>query len=575
VRVLPSKEDRDLKRIWERVRKTSGGTFRLKVSKKALDGRYAFVPGGVLELNSEFDDVDGIEMRIGEVYGPGDYRATLIPPKTCSLQPYTFVFTIGEKQQPSPTSSGEPRYPGGEDSSPRLSDLLQVVKAAGRGKEEGGEGSGTDSSSALVNLASRLIESTVADQAKRIDNLTSAVENLTKTMAEREKAPPPPAQDPSKALEVLSNAFKNVVEVVMPRTQQLAAPSPPPAQTGPSEFEKIMFVADRMAKLNEAKIQTGPPQPQANINETLLGHLVNIFNTEVDQLRQDRSKKQGSMVENFETIAKIVGLFRETGLSPETAREVGEILDEDGAKEEPGPFKSFLLALTPVLGEVARNLGTGFGKGITQGLGGLAPGLAETGVPPKPNTQQPTSLAQQQPEMRRDDKGPAPLKPATFPRNLKPIPMPPKAGNPAPPEPRPPVTDRAGGVQGPESNTNTMTATSFPGTPVERPASYVECIKQRNAVHPVEAPKLATMTDAEFKQFIAALQMPIPAEQVARIIIHQIPDEARQFLTLPVDESWKLAEVCLTPYQREAAQTMMPRIREVFGAMKTLLDQGS
>jgi hypothetical protein len=563
------------KKIWAQLQRTYKEDIRVKIAKRDEQGSPAFVRGGLFEFNPNEEDPCDLERRVIEAYGVGTYRLTFLPPRGSSLQALNYSFTYmdarPEKEKPESlqTSSADgSRNPEAANPSGRLTDLSPATKPAAAGNGDGGEGRGHDPNGPLVGLVTKLLEATMDEQQKRFDRLNSSIEGLTKSLSERHPEPPP-TQDMSKMVEAVSGVYKGALELA--RVQQPASPPPPPGPTGPSEMEKLMAFANILQRMNETKAQLSPPQPPVNINENLVGQVVQVLTAEVDRLRKDTTKTRGSGLESFETIVKVVNLLRDSGLTPENAREVGEIIEGDEGDEAPSPVMLFLQALTPVLGVLANNLGTGLATGIAKGLGELAPGIVGSVLTPKPNT--PAASPQPEPQKPVDSKGPAPVPPATPPKNIRPFPTPPWAANSAPPEFRNPVGDAGVAHQPVEAQSATKTATSVPGDRVKRVANLLGHYGQPPVAHPEGAPtQRATLTDAEFEQLLATLRMPMPAGHVAGILLSQIPEGARGFLALPADQAWRMAEAYLTPSQWEAAQPLMPRIKQVFEAMKTLQD---
>lgn len=574
-----SEPDRVAKKIWAQLQRTYKEDIRVKVAKRDDQGSLAFVRGGVMEFNPNEEDPCDLERRVVEAYGVGTYRLTFLPPRGSSLQALNYSFTYmdarPEKEKPdslqtSPADGSS--NPEGAGPSGRLADLSPAAKLAAAGNGGGGDSRVQDQNGPLVGLVTRLLEATMDEQQKRFDRLNSSIEGLTKSLTERHPEPLP-TQDVNKTIETVFGVSKGMVELARGQ-QPVTPPPPPPVQAGPSEFDKAIALATCLHKLNENKTQAGPPSPQANINENLVGLLVQGLNAENERLRKDAARSRGSLGEGVDTILKIAPLFQEGGLSLEKARELGGLLEGDEAEEEPSLLKSLLKGLSPFLGEFGKSFGAGLSAGIAKGLGDLAPGIAGSIFPPKHNNlQPPTSPPQPQPQPRGDVKGPAPVPPPTLPKNIKPFPMPPWTANPAPFQPRTPVGDPSVAHQLVEAQTATKTSTSMPADRVNKVANLLGHSGQPPVVHPEGAPtQRATLTDAEFGQLMATLQMPMPASHVAGIILAGLPEGSRRFLALPADEAEKAAESFLTPSQREAAQAILPRAREVFNAMKALVE---
>jgi hypothetical protein len=548
------------KKIWAQLQRTYKEDIRVKIAKRDEQGSPAFVRGGLFEFNPNEEDPCDLERRVIEAYGVGTYRLTFLPPRGSSLQALNYSFTYmdarpekdSHQTQTTPATEGTGN-PGGADPRGRPADLSPAAKPSATGNDGAGEGRGQDPNGPLFELATKLLDASMHEQQKQLDRLNTNIENLTRSLTERQPDPLP-TQDVNKTIETVFGVSKGMVELARGQ-QPVAPPPPPPVPTGPSEFDKAIALATCLHKLNENKTQAGPPSPQANINENLVGLLVQGLNAENERLRKDAARSRGSLGESVDTILKIAPLFQEGGLSLEKARELGGLIEGDEAEEEPSLLKSLLKGLSPFLGEFGKSFGAGLSAGIAKGLGDLAPGIAGSIFPPKHNNlQPPTSPPHPQPQPGGDVKGPALVPPVTPPKNIKPFPMPPKTANPAPFQPRTPVGDPSVAHQPVEAQSATKTSTSMPGDRVKRAADLLGHYGQPPVAHPEGAPtQRATLTDAEFEQLLATLRMPMPASHVAGVILAGLPEGSRRFLALPVEEAEKAAEAFLTPSQCEAA----------------------
>ena len=353
----------------------------------------------------------------------------------------------------------------------------------------------------------------------------------------------------------------------MPRAQVPASPPPPPAQSGPSDFEKTLALADRFAKLSEVKAPSVPPQP-ANYGDSLVAEVLKVVTGQLGKLGHEPQIKQPTLKDQVESLARIATLMRQTGLTADAVGQIGEAIDDDQVEEEPGPVRSFLLGLAPILSEVARGFGSGFGAEINKSL---APAIAGAVFPSKPNNPQtPATPTQPLPQRGGDVKGPTPVPPPSAPKHIRPFPMPPSAASPAPFQPRQTVKARPGVDQGSATKTEANPSASHPDNPEGRPADLLNANRQPLGVYPGGAQK-TVLSDELFGYFLSVLQMDMPPEEVGRILLSQTPEGAGQFFRLPADQAWKVAERYLTPPQQQAAEKMLPRIMEVFHAMQALM----
>ncbi len=547
-------DDKALKKALERVRKTHGGLVKLKICKRGADGKYSFLPGQLLEIDPTFDDLDGLEAKIGSLHGGGDYRVTFLCPPASNLEPFSICFSIldsdpGRDGQAPPPSVGESNPPEDDPKRPTVAELLELAKGSSGG-------SGSDPNILFIGFATQMMEKMVATLDRKIDRLADAFEAASKASAERPSEAPQPAPDPAKTLEGLANTAKVLLECARPPVVQ---PPPPPSTTGPNDMERTLALVGTLLRMFDSRTPPAPPQP-VTVNDALTGQLLAFVKSELE--RKDTPRKGNPILDQFKTFAEVTNIVRQTGLGPEAVGAIGQVLDEaeeELENEEPSAAQRLFSALSPYIKEAAR----GFGASLGQGLAALGPNLVNRVIPGEGNPPHPSP--------QEGGKGPGASSPPPPPkRRIFPFPTPPGGERPVPPSSGPaPRTPEAPHVPGQPGglSPDARPATSAPvGTP-RGPASFLRTAPPMNPA----GPRRAVLTDEQFAPLIALLQAQEPEETVAEKVLALAPVGMLPLLREPVDKLLKIGEYYTTPTQWAALKAFEPRIRGILEALKTLV----
>lgn len=550
-RLEVNQELRAFRKVIALAKKLWGGISQLKLSRRREDGRFGFVPNGLLGVN--LDEIETIEARVAKLFGPGDYKATLLPPKGVDAEPITFGFVIDSQTAVQPTSTGA------DAQSLAVSGSPQGAKAEGPGKEPSGEAKGSAIEGAGWSSYLRLLENQLAGQRQEIVQLKQTLEAIPSAIAEqmRQFLPAVPVQDQARTLENFTGMAKVLLDFARPPAIQSP---PPPAATGPSEQDRTLALVGNLLRMFESRTPPAQQQP-VTVNDALTAQLLAFVKSELE--RKDSPRKGNPVIEGIKTVAEVTNLMRQTGLAPEAVGAIGQVLakgEEELEDEEPSAIQSFFSSIDPYIKEVAR----GFGGSLAQTLASLGPDLVARVKAGEGNPNPPSP--------REGVKGPGATSPPPPPRGrIFPFPTPPGVERPVPPSSGPPPrTPEAqpgpGRPIGPSPDIKQPPA-SIPKDAPQGPASLLRTAPPMNPA----GPRQAVLSDDQFAQFIGLLQGQEGPEKTAEKVLPLVPVGMLPLFREPVDKLLRLGESYTTPPQWEALKAFEPRICGILEALKTLV----